>query len=301
MNKIFSFIISIIFISLLSCHPKLTPQNTVMNQEMMDSHGNSMLLGQCSKERLQEKPYDAWFNKNYADYKIDTVSAEILKDKLRGKKIELFMGTWCGDSRREVPRMFKILDYCGVKQKNIELVMLDSRDSLYKQSPTHEERGLHIHRVPDLIIFEKDKEMGRIVESPVVSLEKDMLSIIHEEGYVPNYRIVPFLVKLFEQQTAEKIKNNLPALATQARPLMGNASELNSYGHVLMAAKEMDKAEIVFILNTMLYPDNANMFDILGDYYSRSGNNMLAKENYQKALQIKPDHEHAKKMLESLN
>ncbi len=25
------------------------------------------------------------------------------------------MGTWCGDSRREVPRMYKILDYCQVK------------------------------------------------------------------------------------------------------------------------------------------------------------------------------------------
>ncbi len=301
MNKIFSFIISIIFISLLSCDPKIYPQSTVMNQETMDSHGNPMLLGQCSKERLQEKPYDAWFNKNYTDYKIDTTTAEILKEKLHGKKIEIFMGTWCDDSRREVPRMFKILDYCGIRQKDIELVMLDSRDSVYKQSPTHEERGLHIHRVPDLLIFEKGKEMGRIVESPIVSLEKDMLAIINGEGYVPNYRIVPLLVKTFEQQPAEKIKNNLPGLATQVRPLMDNASELNSYGHVLMAAKEMNKAEIVFILNTMLYPDNANMFDILGDYYFKTGNKMLAKENYQKALQVKPDHEHAKKMLETLN
>ncbi len=301
MNKIFSFIISIIFISLLSCNPRIYPQSAVMNQETMDSHGNPMLLGRCSKERLQEKPYDAWFNKNYTDYKLDTTAAEILKEKLHGKKIEILMGTWCGDSRREVPRMFKILDYCGIKQKDIELVMLDSRDSVYKQSPAHEERGLHIHRVPDLLIFEKGKEMGRIVESPIVSLEKDMLAIINGEGYVPNYRIVPLLVKTFEQQPAEKIKNNLYGLATQVRPLMGNASELNSYGHVLMAAKEMNKAEIVFILNTMLYPDNANMFDILGDYYSKTGNKMLAKENYQKALQVKPDHEHAKKMLETLN
>jgi hypothetical protein len=40
--------------------------------------------------------------------------------------------------------------------------------------------GKNILRVPTLIIEEKNKEMGRIVEYPVVSLERDMLSIVRK-------------------------------------------------------------------------------------------------------------------------
>ena len=55
--------------------------------------------------------------------------------------------------------------------------MLSNQDSVYKQSPAHEERGLEIHRVPDLDSIEKGREIGRIVESPVLSLERDLLAI----------------------------------------------------------------------------------------------------------------------------
>jgi hypothetical protein len=41
--------------------------------------------------------------------------------------------------------------------------------------------------VPTLIVYEKKKEIGRFIEYPVVSIEKDLLRILLKDGYVPNY------------------------------------------------------------------------------------------------------------------
>jgi hypothetical protein len=98
------------------------------------------------------------------------------------------MGTWCGDSRREVPRIYKILDYCQVKRSQIQLIYLNNSDTAYKQSPGHEEQGLNIRRVPTLLIFRNQREVGRVVESPVTSLEKDILAIVSGQPYEHRYK-----------------------------------------------------------------------------------------------------------------
>ena len=97
------------------------------------------------------------------------------------------MGTWCGDSRRELPRVLKMLDCCNFPMKNLTMVMVSNKDSLYKKSPQHEEAGKNIVRVPTIIVEQKGIEVGRIIEFPKTSLEKDLLSILRKENYQPNY------------------------------------------------------------------------------------------------------------------
>jgi hypothetical protein len=67
------------------------------------------------------------------------------------------------------------------------LITLNNSDTAYKQSPGHEERGLNIRRVPTLLIFENQREVGRVVESPVTSLEKDILAIVTGQPYEHRY------------------------------------------------------------------------------------------------------------------
>ena len=81
----------------------------------LDTRGNPMLLGIHPAEDLERAPYGDWFNKNYADYTVDSATAGALRPLLKGKTFELYMGTWCGDSKREIPRMLKILRYAGVR------------------------------------------------------------------------------------------------------------------------------------------------------------------------------------------
>jgi hypothetical protein len=83
--------------------------------------------------------------------------------------------------------MLKILDASGIKENQITLVMVSNEADMYKQSPQHEEKGKNIIRVPTFIISEGMTEIGRIVESPKQSLEKDLMLILERKEYVPNY------------------------------------------------------------------------------------------------------------------
>ena len=159
-----------------------------MNQLSKDFQGNDMLMGKCTRSALLQAPFSNWFKPNYDSYVVDSFTCNFIKPLLAGKSVTIFMGTWCGDSKREVPRVLKMLDCCGFSEKNITLVMVSNKDTLYKKSPQHEEAGRNIVRVPTIIIEQKGTEVGRIVEFPKMSLEKDMLSILRKENYIPNYQ-----------------------------------------------------------------------------------------------------------------
>ena len=189
MKSVHITVIAISIFVLAACAPKMATQQTQpVNTEIIDKKGNLILLGKCTRERLARAPFDVWYTKNFDTYTVDSATANQIKPLLKNKQFLLFMGTWCGDSRREVPRIYKILDYCWVKPSQIQLITLNNSDTAYKQSPGHEERGLNIRRVPTLLIFENQREVGRVVESPVTSLEKDILAIVTGQPYEHRYK-----------------------------------------------------------------------------------------------------------------
>ena len=185
-----NYFISISIIFFVACACTVTKTNStpiLINQLDKDAHGNDMLIGKCSRDALLEPPFSDWFKPNYDSYVVDSFTCNFIRPLLSGKSITIFMGTWCGDSRREVPRILKMLDCCDFPMKNLTMIMVSNKDSLYKKSPQHEEAGRNIVRVPTIIIEQKGSEIGRIVEYPIASLEKDMLSILKLEKYIPNY------------------------------------------------------------------------------------------------------------------
>jgi tetratricopeptide (TPR) repeat protein len=302
-NRFMKFIcIAAIALSLLySCNRKIAAaQPSTFQQAYLDSRGNPMLLGLHKKEDLQQVPYKEWFDKNYADYNIDSLSISRLKPLLKDKQFEIFMGTWCGDSKREVPRMYKILEYAGVQPSQIKLVIVDDHDSSYKQSPAHEEKGKQIFRVPDLLLYDGKKEMNRIVEYPVLSLEKDLLAIAKAEPYEPNYKGAAYLLRLSEKQGTTVIMSDKINLAEKLKSLVQHNAELNSLGYVWMSAGEMDKAMMAFELNALLYPADANVYDSLGEINMKLNKKEEAKKYYRKVLELQPANANAVKMLEKL-
>ncbi|MEM6686133.1 MAG: thioredoxin family protein [Bacteroidota bacterium] len=157
---------------------------TTNEQEEEKEEELPILTGIQTLEAISSAPYDRWYEPNYSDYSVDVSTLDKIpwtKDKL---SIKIFMGTWCEDSQREVPRFFNILDniYLLLKDTNAydyELITVD-RD---KVTPEHLEDGYNITNVPTFIFYRNGKEINRIVESPVISLEKDMLSILSGEDY----------------------------------------------------------------------------------------------------------------------
>lgn len=152
----------------------------VMAQDMnfVDKDPNSgkpMLLGYCNREAFSDSSFSWWYNSEYNMYEVDTTALEGAADNLVGVDIEIVMGTWCSDSRIEVPRFYNILDYLHYPTDKIKLLMV-GRD---KKGISNETDGLNIEKVPTIIFYKDCKELGRIIETPVESLEKDMNKILN--------------------------------------------------------------------------------------------------------------------------
>lgn len=86
----------------------------------------------------------------------------------------VFLGTWCSDSRREVPRFLKIMDQAGITADRIRLYGVDRA----KESGDGMAGRYAISRVPTFILLRGGEELGRIVEHPVTTLEGDLLDIL---------------------------------------------------------------------------------------------------------------------------
>ena len=156
----------------------------MLNQTVHDKQSNSrMLVGLSNRHGLQQDPFSGWFNEEYGAYELNKEAVQGIKNNSKNLSIKLFMGTWCKDSRREVPRIYRILDAVGFYEPRLTLINLDRE----KRSPGKEESDLNIHHVPTVILYNNGNEIGRIIEYPVQSLEEDMVAILNGKNYTPNY------------------------------------------------------------------------------------------------------------------
>lgn len=77
--------------------------------------------------------------------------------------------------------------------------------------------------------------------------------------------------------------------------------QLNMLGYLLLRNQMVKEAIEIFKLNAEAYPESANVYDSLAEGYLFDGNKKLAGENYQKSLELNPDNENAREMLNKLN
>lgn len=141
------------------------------------------LIGIANKDSFTDDAFKDWFNSRYSEYTTDKETIGKLTDALKGYTIKGFMGTWCGDSKRETPRFYKILDETGFDQTNFELITVNRS----KTTPDNLQEGLNIIRVPTFIFYKEGKEIGRYVEYPRETIEKDILKIVTNQPYKHSY------------------------------------------------------------------------------------------------------------------
>ena len=271
-----------------------------INKRMTDTRKRTQLIGVTTRAGLQAAPFDEWFQKNYDDYQPNPAVIKKCKSKTKGVEILAFMGTWCGDSKRGVPQVYKILDEINFDEKNLKLVNLYSGNGKTKQSPNGEEKGMNIHRVPTFIFYKEGKEIGRIVERPITNFETDIAQILNGLPTQPKYKAVSLLNSLIKNKGLSHLEENQKFLGRYTAYYSKSSGELNTYGYVLLEAGKIDEAIMVFKINTIAYPKVANTFDSLGEAYLVAGNKKLATENYQKVLEMDPKSETALKALEKI-
>ena len=83
-------------------------------------------------------------------------------------EVVIFCETWCGDCLRNVPRWTRIVEELPQWAHTI----------LPREEPHASRYG--VVRIPTIILFDPvtGREIGRIIENPVTSLEEDTLSML---------------------------------------------------------------------------------------------------------------------------
>lgn len=244
------------------------------------------LWGTITIDSLKKEPYSAWFTKNYNDYHPNGQLVEQLKKiPTKDLSIRIFMGTWCGDTKRELPKLIKVLDAMNFPQSSIKILALSSKDEFYKQSKNREEKGYHVFRVPTFVIERQGFEVNRIVELPVFSMESDLLTILSGQAYAPQYKAYPIIVKWLKE--GQLLDGNVLAssLAAQIKTVVASSAELNACGYVLMADGKIKEAVRIFGINANLFPEVANVWHSLAEGCYLAGEKQKAIAYIERGLQ----------------
>jgi len=137
-----------------------------------------ILIGRVDETGLTQDVFVSNWEDRYLVYIPDKVAAKKIKKFFRKNKdlsIIVFFGSWCGDSQEHLPDFVKLAHQ--TKMKNVTYFALNRQKNMddldFIQLDNYQ-----IEKVPTFIVFQNNKEIGRIIETPKISLEKDILKIL---------------------------------------------------------------------------------------------------------------------------
>jgi thiol-disulfide isomerase/thioredoxin len=130
------------------------------------------LVGPVTRAALEN--YETWKALRAQDYTPDPAVVKSIGQRGRDVQVLAIVATWCPDSKREVPRFFKIYDQAGLGTGRVTMVGVDrSKKDAEGLTVKYE-----ILRVPTFVFFRGDKEIGRVTERAVTTLEQDIAAIL---------------------------------------------------------------------------------------------------------------------------
>lgn len=113
----------------------------------------------------------------YEDFEPDSLAVRALKAWNLDHEVLVFFGSWCGDSRREVPRFLKTVDVIQNPHVRYRLYALNRS----KRDDAGLAERYDVSRVPTFIVLENGEELGRIVERPRYGVERDWVGVLLED------------------------------------------------------------------------------------------------------------------------
>lgn len=154
------------------------------NQVVLDTVDDGvMLLGHIDAAAIKAAPFSEWYGTNYEGHPLDSSLVDSIKPLLADVSIKVYMGSWCEDSQREVPALFKILEQTGYGPEGLSLIALDHD----KHTPDSLQVADAIEYVPTIIFSKEGQELNRVVEYPQQSLEQDIFTILQGKPYKHTY------------------------------------------------------------------------------------------------------------------
>jgi len=147
--------------------------NDSEGSEASESEKPSVLKGRVTPGRVTEV-FPEW-RERLEEVEVEDGDARALGDVEPGAEVTVYFATWCGDSRREVPRLWKALRSAGGDVPfSVEYVALD-RDF---EAGDISLEGESVQYVPTFVVERNGKEVGRIVESAPDKIERDLRALL---------------------------------------------------------------------------------------------------------------------------
>lgn len=140
-------------------------------------NGDVVYRGSITFDNLKEQLSFHWMEDGVKEYKPDTVSIKFLQKNLPGYQLTIFLGTWCSDSKEMIPKLYKVLTEVHYPLSQCLMYGVD-RD---KTAPGDVQKLYNLTNVPTIIVYKKNHEVGRIVETVKKSIEKDLQAIIERD------------------------------------------------------------------------------------------------------------------------
>lgn len=140
------------------------------------------IVGTTTREAI-EAELPAW-REAIASTTFERGTAEELATVPPGAEILVVLGTWCGDSRREISRLFRALEHAetlGPLPFSIRYVAVDRSKHAPEVGPE-----LGLVRVPTIVVTRDGAEVGRIVESAPRGVERELVELLagRSEGVI---------------------------------------------------------------------------------------------------------------------
>ena len=146
-----------------------------INKKYFDKRvGSEVLIDLCDRSGLEEGIFGEIYAAKYEGYRPNETIINDFKNKIDGISITLVFGSWCHDSKVQVPPFMKILEQISFDEEYLSIVGVDRM----KKAHNYNINDLKVQYVPTFIIYRDEVEIGRIVERPKKSLEKDLLEIL---------------------------------------------------------------------------------------------------------------------------
>lgn len=150
---------------------------------VVEGENGPYLVGEVIREDIVAA-FPAWTD-SAAAYVPEPGAVARLAAVSRPVDVVCVLGTWCGDSRREVPRFWKLMESAANPNLRLRMFAVGRKDdaaALAKSEAVGAPRDIRavwgVTLVPTFIFRADGEELGRIIEIPTGTLEGDAAKIV---------------------------------------------------------------------------------------------------------------------------
>lgn len=142
-----------------------------------DQTGSLVFKGPITLSDLNGEPSFKWMKKGQDSYSPDQNAIVYLRRALPPYTLIVLMGTWCDDSQNLIPKLAKVLQQTKFPADHLAMWGVDRA----KETGGIESKTFQLKKVPTIIVYKGNHEVGRIVESVNRSVEVDLAQIIQKD------------------------------------------------------------------------------------------------------------------------